>query len=53
MPVAAIAHQVVQQAVGRGHVNTDFAVLLLEQAAFSGLTLVAENVAVSDGLETE
>jgi 3-hydroxyisobutyrate dehydrogenase-like beta-hydroxyacid dehydrogenase len=53
MPVAAIAHQVVQQAVGRGHVDTDFAVLLLEQAAFSGLTLVAENVAVSDGLETE
>jgi 3-hydroxyisobutyrate dehydrogenase-like beta-hydroxyacid dehydrogenase len=53
MPVAAISHHLVQQAIGRGHVDTDFAVLLLEQAASSGLTLVAENVAVSDGLESE
>jgi hypothetical protein len=40
----------VQQAIGRGHVETDFAALLLEQAASSGLDLVPENVSVADGL---
>jgi 3-hydroxyisobutyrate dehydrogenase-like beta-hydroxyacid dehydrogenase len=51
MPVAAATHQLVQQAIGRGHVDNDFAVLLLEQAAASGMTLAPEDVAVSDGLE--
>jgi len=51
MPVAATAHHVVQQAIGRGHTDTDFAVLLLEQAAASALALVPEDVAVSDGLD--
>jgi 3-hydroxyisobutyrate dehydrogenase-like beta-hydroxyacid dehydrogenase len=51
MPVAAATHHVVQQAIGRGHTDTDFAVLLLEQAAASALSLVPEDVAVSDGLE--
>jgi 3-hydroxyisobutyrate dehydrogenase len=51
MPVAAATHQLVQQAIGRGHTDTDFAVLLLEQAAASAMTLTPENVAVSDGLE--
>jgi 3-hydroxyisobutyrate dehydrogenase-like beta-hydroxyacid dehydrogenase len=51
MPVAAAANQAVQQAIGRGNVDTDFAVLLLEQAAASGIQLVSEQVAVSDGLE--
>ena len=53
MPVAATAHQVVQQVVGRGHVDTDFAVLLLEQAATSGLELQSENAPVSDGLDPQ
>jgi 3-hydroxyisobutyrate dehydrogenase len=51
MPVAAAAHQLVQQAIGRGHTDIDFAVLLLEQAAASGLELTPEGVAVADGLE--
>lgn len=51
MPVAATAHQLVQQAIGRGHTDTDFAVLLLEQAASSGMVLEPENVTVADGLE--
>jgi 3-hydroxyisobutyrate dehydrogenase-like beta-hydroxyacid dehydrogenase len=50
MPVASAASQLVQQAIGRGHADTDFAVLLLEQAAASGLRLVSENADVSDGL---
>lgn len=50
MPVAATASQVVQQAVGRGHRDIDFAVLLLEEAAASGIELVPENVDVPDGL---
>ncbi len=50
MPVAAAAHQSVQQAIGRGHTDTDFAVLLLEQAAASGLEITSEDVAVADGL---
>jgi 3-hydroxyisobutyrate dehydrogenase-like beta-hydroxyacid dehydrogenase len=51
MPLASAASQAVQQAIGRGHVDTDFAVLLLEQAAASGLQLVPEDIAVSDALE--
>ena len=52
MPVAAAAYHLVQQAIGRGHTDTDFAVLLLEQAASAGLTLTPEDVVVSDGLES-
>jgi 3-hydroxyisobutyrate dehydrogenase len=43
----------VQQAIGRGNTDTDFAVLLLEQAAASGLVLLPEDISVSDGLESE
>jgi len=53
MPVASAAHQIVQKAVGRGHTDIDFAVLLLEQAADSNLKMVPENIQVSDGLENE
>ncbi len=53
MPLASAAGQAVQQAIGRGHVDTDFAVLLVEQAASSGLQLVPEDVAVSDALNSE
>ena len=52
MPLASAANQLVQQAIGRGHTDTDFAVLLLEQAAASGLDLRPEDVTVSDRLES-
>ena len=53
MPIASAAHQIVQQAIGRGHSDIDFAVLLLEQAAASGLELKSEDLVVSDGLESD
>lgn len=53
MPIASASHQIVQQAVGHGHVDTDFAVLLLEQAAASGMILKSEDLKVPDGLESD
>ena len=50
MPVAALTHQIVQAAIGRGHVEEDFAVLLPEQAAAAGLDLAPEDTPVDDGL---
>ena len=50
MPVAALTHQIVQAAIGRGHVDEDFAVLLPEQAAAAGLQLSPEDTPVDDGL---
>ncbi|MGH2774934.1 MAG: NAD(P)-dependent oxidoreductase [Actinomycetota bacterium] len=53
MPLAALTHELVQSLVGRGHLEEDFAVLLEQQAAASGLKLVSENADVSDGLTDE
>lgn len=50
MPVAAVTAQLVQASVGTGRVDEDFAILLDQQAAASGITLKPENVAVDDGL---
>lgn len=50
MPLTALAREMVQSLIGRGHVADDFATLLLQQAEASGLKLVAENVPVDDGL---
>lgn len=50
MPVAAVTAQLVQATVGSGRVDEDFAILLDQQAAASGITLKPENVAVDDGL---
>jgi 3-hydroxyisobutyrate dehydrogenase-like beta-hydroxyacid dehydrogenase len=50
LPVAAVTHQAVQQAVGRGHGEIDFAALIIEQARNSGIELEPEGVAVDDGL---
>jgi 3-hydroxyisobutyrate dehydrogenase len=50
MPVAALTHQIIQDTVGRGHRENDFAALLIEAAAAAGLELRSENVQVSDGL---
>lgn len=50
MPVAHLVHQLVSAAVGRGHRENDFAVLLQMQAESAGLTLASENASVDDGL---
>ncbi|MCX4572088.1 NAD(P)-dependent oxidoreductase [Streptomyces sp. NBC_01571] len=50
MPLAAATAQFVAGAVGAGHVDEDFAALILEQARNSGITLEPENVSLDDGL---
>ena len=50
MPLASLTRDILQSMIGRGMTEQDFAQLLLVQAEASGVTLVAENVAVSDGL---
>lgn len=50
MPVTALCTEIVKSSIGAGYVDEDFAVLLLEAARSAGLTLVAENIAVDDGL---
>jgi len=50
MPLAALTHEIVQSLIGRGYLDEDFAVLLEQQAAASGLRLEAEDADVSDGL---
>ncbi|MBM3567778.1 MAG: NAD(P)-dependent oxidoreductase [Alphaproteobacteria bacterium] len=50
MPVAAAAREMVQALIGNGHLDDDFATLLLLQARNSGLILKPEAVAVADGL---
>lgn len=52
MPAAAATRESIARMVGRGHEDIDFAVLLQEVAADSGLTLQSENVKMSDGLES-
>jgi 3-hydroxyisobutyrate dehydrogenase-like beta-hydroxyacid dehydrogenase len=53
MPLAAATAQLIAGAIGAGHVEEDFATLILEQARNSGLTLQAENVPVDDGLSPQ
>jgi 3-hydroxyisobutyrate dehydrogenase len=50
MPVAAATAQLVQATVSSGRVTEDFAILLDQQAAASGLQLEPEDVPVDDGL---
>jgi 3-hydroxyisobutyrate dehydrogenase len=50
MPVAALTAQLVQQTVSSGRVTEDFAILLDQQAAASGLVLKPEDTPVDDGL---
>jgi 3-hydroxyisobutyrate dehydrogenase len=51
MPIASATASIVASAIGAGYHTEDFAVLLLEQARRSGVTLVSENVNVLSGLE--
>ncbi len=50
LPVAAVVHEEVQAAIGRGHGDEDFASLLIEQARNAGLELEPEGIDVADGL---
>jgi len=50
MPLAAAAAQLVESAVGAGYQEEDFATLILEQARRAGMTLIAEDAEVDDGL---
>jgi 3-hydroxyisobutyrate dehydrogenase len=50
MPVAAATAQLVQEMVSSGRVTEDFAILLDQQAAASGLELKPEETPVDDGL---
>lgn len=50
MPVTALTAALVQATVSSGRTTEDFAVLLDQQAALSGLEMKPENVAVDDGL---
>ena len=50
LPLAALTREIVQSLIGRGHVDDDFATLLLQEADASGLKLKPENVEVDDGL---
>jgi 3-hydroxyisobutyrate dehydrogenase len=45
MPLAAMAHQLIQAAIGAGHAEQDFATLILEQARAAGITLEPEEPA--------
>jgi 3-hydroxyisobutyrate dehydrogenase-like beta-hydroxyacid dehydrogenase len=53
MPVAALTQQLVQAAIGAGHSEEDFAVLLEMQAASAGLELKPEAADVDDGLSDQ
>jgi 3-hydroxyisobutyrate dehydrogenase-like beta-hydroxyacid dehydrogenase len=53
MPLAAATAQIVAGAVGAGHVEEDFATLIVEQARNSGIALEAQNVPVDDGLSPQ
>ena len=50
LPLTALTREIVQSLIGRGHVDDDFATLLVQQADSSGLKLKSENVEVDDGL---
>ena len=52
MPAAAATRESIARMVGRGYEDIDFAVLLKEVAADSGLELKPENVTMSDGLSS-
>jgi 3-hydroxyisobutyrate dehydrogenase-like beta-hydroxyacid dehydrogenase len=52
MPLASLTAALVQQAVSSGRVGEDFAILLDQQAAASGISLKPEDTPVDDGLSS-
>jgi len=50
MPLSELCTEIVVSAVNAGHVDEDFAVLLLEEARKAGLTMEPENKVIDDGL---
>jgi 3-hydroxyisobutyrate dehydrogenase-like beta-hydroxyacid dehydrogenase len=52
MPIAAATRELIQSAIGHGHTDCDFSVLLQQEAAAAGLEIEPENIEVSDGLST-
>nr|WP_198151930.1 NAD(P)-dependent oxidoreductase [Kibdelosporangium sp. MJ126-NF4]CEL21385.1 2-hydroxy-3-oxopropionate reductase [Kibdelosporangium sp. MJ126-NF4] len=53
MPLASAAAQIIASAVGAGHVDEDFAALIVEQARRAGWALEPEDTEVNDGLEAD
>jgi 3-hydroxyisobutyrate dehydrogenase-like beta-hydroxyacid dehydrogenase len=51
MPVTNLTREIVQQLIGLGHGEDDFASLIEMAAANAGYTIAPEHVAVSDGLK--
>jgi 3-hydroxyisobutyrate dehydrogenase-like beta-hydroxyacid dehydrogenase len=51
LPVAGLVHQIIQQLIGAGFGDQDFAALLELEARSAGVTLASENAEISDGLE--
>ncbi len=52
MPLAALTRDLIQQMIGHGMTEQDFATLLVMQAKASGVELKPENVQVGDGLSS-
>jgi len=50
MPVTALTREIIQNLVGLGFADQDFATLMVQQARNSGYELKPENVPVNDGL---
>jgi 3-hydroxyisobutyrate dehydrogenase len=50
MPLASLTRDLIQQMIGHGMTEQDFATLLIMQARASGLELKPENLEVKDGL---
>src|SRR5262249_35105317 len=51
LPVAALVHEIIQNLIGAGYADQDFAALLEVAAAAAGLALTSENADISDGLD--
>jgi 3-hydroxyisobutyrate dehydrogenase len=50
MPLASLTRDLLQQMIGHGMTDQDFATLVLMQAKASGIALKPENMEVGDGL---
>jgi hypothetical protein len=50
MPLASLTRDLIQQMIGHGLTDQDFATLILMEARAAGLELQPERVEVSDGL---